>query len=85
MIDSSCEYMQGHYYIENTLFDTNGSDKGGIFNIEEIDYNSSIKIKDSVFSNNFATYGGVIYSLSKLTPKLVSFNNCEFIDNTASE
>ncbi|ORX75340.1 hypothetical protein BCR32DRAFT_285275 [Anaeromyces robustus] len=87
MIDTSSEYKYGHYLIENTVFDTNGGDCGSIINIEEIDENSSIIFNDSTFHANYASYGGVIYTASKLTPKYVSFNNCEFSNykNTANE
>jgi hypothetical protein len=75
----------GHYLINNTQFNFNSADKGGIVRIEEIDENSSLIISDSLFDSNYASYGGIIYSKSKLTNKYVKFNNCELSENAAYE
>ena len=55
-------------------------------NINKLDENSQVKIRDSKFDSNKAyNYGGVIYSSSKLTNTHVSFDNCQFNNNTSGK
>jgi len=74
-------YREGIYNINNTVFKNMNSESGSIIHIDSTGdkTTSEIKINNSKFENVTANrYGGIIYSLSKLTPSFVSFNDCEF-------
>eukprot|EP00833_Pecoramyces_ruminatium_P000970 jgi/Orpsp1_1/1175002/evm.model.c7180000052278.1 len=55
---------------------------GAILNIENLNNNSNIIIKNSIIKENVsATYGSVVYSMSDLANLYVNFDNCVFSDN----
>jgi len=78
---------QGIYEINNTNFTNINSNYGSIINIKPVNRgdNTDIKINSSFFENIRASkYGGIVYSLSKSTPNCISFNECQFLNVSAS-
>ncbi|OUM60025.1 hypothetical protein PIROE2DRAFT_14319 [Piromyces sp. E2] len=76
----------GYFQIDNSYFYNNTSINGAFLNIKNFydDFNGNITIMNSKFENNTASnFGGVVYSNSPLTSKLVVFEQCEFLNNNA--
>jgi len=80
------EKRYGKIYVNNTLFNGNRGNNGGVFNMVEApnQVTNIIDINNCIFENNYAYgYGGVVYSLIPLEYYKINFRDCSFTNNTS--
>ncbi|KAL6600862.1 hypothetical protein U3516DRAFT_561150 [Neocallimastix sp. 'constans'] len=81
-IDGSNSF--GIYDIKKLNFLNNTSIKGTFINQKSGIQKKTIVVEDSIFTNNEALkYGGIVYSEFLYGHDAISFNNCEFNNNSA--
>ncbi|ORY27943.1 hypothetical protein LY90DRAFT_513253 [Neocallimastix californiae] len=85
-LDTTLEKRYGKIYVNNTLFNGNRGNNGGVFNMVEApnQVTNIIDINNCIFENNYAYgYGGVVYSLIPLEYYKINFRDCSFTNNTS--